>query len=431
MHLRRFLLLALLALIPAPSPVAVAQDATPAGGGCTVAPRSIGEVLALGFAPSGAPTARPAPPPPITQADELPPGEPVEAATIAAIDAVTQAYAACANTRDFPRLFALLTPSMILRDPILAATRDEARAALSAPPVPSRRPMAFGPARDARRLADARVGAAFVLTQRGLAQNVFLVFADLDGRWLIDEFHVFDVAPAWGHRVVAEYPHDRDAFTQGLVIIDGVLYEGTGLEGHSTLRRVDLETGAVLQSRALAGDLFGEGIAVLGDRIYQLTWLSETAFVYDRETFAVLETFAYEGEGWGLTTDGRRLIMSNGTDRLVFRDPVTFAELGSVAVRDGEAPVSSLNELEYVDGQIWANLYGRDRLARIDPTTGQVTGWLDLTGLLPAQIPPLGGLDVLNGIAYDAATGRLLVTGKHWPTLFALELLPPPGHRSR
>ena len=230
------------------------------------------------------------------------------------------------------------------------------------------------------------------------------------------------VAPVFGYRVVNEYPHDRGAFTQGLVYVDGTLYEGTGLTGQSTLREVDLETGEVLRSVALDPDLFGEGIAVLGDRIYQLTWRSQTCIVYDRDTFEQLGTFGYRTEGWGLTTDGERLIMSDGTDRLVFRDPDTFAELGAVEVRDGDQPVPYLNELEYIDGEVWANVWRTDFIAQIDPTTGRVTGWIDLTGLLNRG---QRRADILNGIAHDPATGRIFVTGKLWPKLFEIALVPP------
>lgn len=231
-------------------------------------------------------------------------------------------------------------------------------------------------------------------------------------------------APVWGYRVVAEYPHDPDAYTQGLVIDDGVLYEGTGLEGRSTLRRVDLESGEVRQSQPLDSEHFGEGIAVVGDRIYQLTWQTGTCFVYDRETFALHETFTYESEGWGLTTDGDQLIMSDGGSQLVFRDPETFVETGRVDVEDGGNPVTYLNELEYIDGEVWANVYQTDRIARIDPERGEVTGWIDLAGLLDPEDYPAQGVDVLNGIAHDPETGRIFVTGKLWPTLFEIELVP-------
>lgn len=232
-------------------------------------------------------------------------------------------------------------------------------------------------------------------------------------------------APVWGYRVVAEYPHDSDAYTQGLVIDDGTLFEGTGLEGRSTLRRVDLQTGEVRQSRPLDAEHFGEGVAVMGDRIYQLTWLTGLCFVYDRETFDVRETFTYETQGWGLTTDGEHLIMSDGGNRLVFRDPQTFAEVGQVEVRDGGTPVSGLNELEYIDGEVWANVYTTDRIVRIDPANGAVTGWIDLTGLLAPEDHPGREVDVLNGIAHNPETGQIFVTGKLWPTLFEIELAPP------
>jgi glutamine cyclotransferase len=229
-------------------------------------------------------------------------------------------------------------------------------------------------------------------------------------------------APVSGFRVVAEYPHDPGAFTQGLVFIDGELYEGTGLHGASTLRRVHLASGNVLAAVALPRRFFGEGIAVLGDRIYQLTWQNGVAIVYDRETFEPVDTFRYETEGWGLTTDGTRLIMSDGSDALVFRDPETFDVLGGVSVRDGDMPVTRLNELEYVKGEVWANVWQTDLIARIDPASGAVLGWIDLSGLLSSEERPDSSDAVLNGIAYDEASGRLFVTGKLWPKLFEIEI---------
>ena len=236
---------------------------------------------------------------------------------------------------------------------------------------------------------------------------------------------VAETVPTYGYRVVAEYPHDADAFTQGLVYREGVLYEGTGLNGESTLRRVALETGAVEQAVALDAEHFGEGIAIAGDRVYQLTWQTGTCFVYDRETFALVDTFTYPTEGWGLATDGARLVMSDGTDQLYFRDPETFAEFGRVAVRDGGEPVRNLNELEVVGGEVWANVWQTDRIARIEPATGSVVGWIDLAGLLSAEDRQGREMDVLNGIAHDPETGRIFVTGKLWPTLFEIELVPP------
>jgi len=232
-------------------------------------------------------------------------------------------------------------------------------------------------------------------------------------------------APVWGYQVVAEYPHDPDAYTQGLVIVDDVLYEGTGLEGRSSLRRVELETGEVLQRTAIDDQHFGEGIAVFEDRIYQLTWQTGRCFVYDRETVQLVETFGYDTEGWGLTTGDTQLIMSDGSNRLVFRDPETFEEMGHVDVMDGDVPVSYLNELEYIDGEVWANVYTTDWIVRIDPANGDVTGWIDLTGLLAPEAIPAQGVDVLNGIAQDPDTGQVYVTGKLWPTLFEIELVPP------
>lgn len=217
--------------------------------------------------------------------------------------------------------------------------------------------------------------------------------------------------------VVARYPHDRGAYTQGLVWHDGVIYESTGLQGESTLRRVDLETGEVLTRIDLAGDHFGEGVAIIGDRLYQLTWRSGVAFVYDLTTLAVVDSLHYEGEGWGLTHDGTSLIMSDGSDRLKFLDPADFRVLREVQVRDRGAPLTSLNELEFINGEVWANVYQSDYIVRIDPESGDVEGWIDLSSLLSRE-DRTGGVDVLNGIAWDSAGARLLVTGKRWPYVF-------------
>ncbi|HEX5165517.1 MAG TPA: glutaminyl-peptide cyclotransferase, partial [Thermomicrobiales bacterium] len=231
--------------------------------------------------------------------------------------------------------------------------------------------------------------------------------------------------PVYGYRIVNSYPHDPAAFTQGLDIDDGALFEGTGLNGESSLRRVNLTTGEVLQQVNLPEEFFGEGIVVFGERIYQITWQSQTAFVYDRETFEQLETHSYPTEGWGLTTDGERLIMSDGSSTIFFRDPETFAESRHIDVHDGEDPVVRLNELEWVNGEIWANVWQTDLIARIDPATGAVVGWIDLTGLLQPEDQAGHKVDVLNGIAVDEATGKLYVTGKLWPALYEIELVAP------
>jgi glutaminyl-peptide cyclotransferase len=229
-------------------------------------------------------------------------------------------------------------------------------------------------------------------------------------------------APVAGYRVVHVFPHDSEAFTQGLVYLDGLFYEGTGLNGRSTIRKVKIETGQVMQLHKLDSQYFGEGIAILNDTLFQLTWQSGIAFLYDRTTFTRTGTFSYTGEGWGLTHDGRRLIMSDGTATLRFIDPASHKEISRLAVRDGGKPVLNLNELEYIKGEVFANVWQTDRIARISPKTGEVTGWIDLKGLLPVseQAPDA----VLNGIAYDAAGDRLFVTGKLWPKVFEIRIVP-------
>jgi glutamine cyclotransferase len=230
-------------------------------------------------------------------------------------------------------------------------------------------------------------------------------------------------APVSGYQIVHIFPHDPQAFTQGLVFLDGALYEGTGLAGRSTIRRVRLENGEVLQVQKLDDQYFGEGIAVMGNRLFELTYKSEVGFVYDRATFRRTGTFTYRGEGWGLTHDGARLIMSDGTSYLRFLDPNTLKETGRIQVRDGRTPVEHLNELELVKGEVLANVWQTDRIARISPKTGEVIGWIDLKGLLSPR-DAAQGADVLNGIAYDAATDRLFVTGKLWPKLFQIKIVP-------
>ncbi len=223
--------------------------------------------------------------------------------------------------------------------------------------------------------------------------------------------------------VVHAWPHDPEAFTQGLLWHDGFLYESTGLNGHSSLRRVALETGQVLQSRKVDNQYFAEGLALDGERLVQLTWQSQHAFVYNRDSFDPQEGLDYLGEGWGLTTDGRRFIMSDGTAKLRFMDLSTFSPAGSVTVTDQGHPVVRLNELEYIDGLVYANIWQTDRIAQIDPATGAVVAWIDLTGLLSAADRGTASPDVLNGIAWDAAGKRLFVTGKRWPKLYEIRIV--------
>jgi len=229
-------------------------------------------------------------------------------------------------------------------------------------------------------------------------------------------------APVFGYRVINVYPHDRQSFTQGLIHCDGFLYESTGLRGKSLLRKVDLETGAPVKQHRLAWEHFGEGLTDWGEELIQLTWRSNLGFVYDKATLRFKGSFRYPGEGWGLTHDASRLIMSDGSATLRFLEPETFRETGRLTVQEGGLPLESLNELEFVEGEIYANVWETDRIVKISPQTGRVTGWIDLHGLLPGS-DRLLRVDVLNGIAYDARAKRLFVTGKLWPKLFEIELV--------
>jgi len=224
------------------------------------------------------------------------------------------------------------------------------------------------------------------------------------------------------YEVVNSYPHDPEAFTQGLVFDEGILYESTGLYGRSTLRQVDLTTGKILYLHRLPPQFFGEGITIYQDKIIQLTWQSRVGFVYDKNSLALVKEFNYATEGWGITHDGKRLILSDGTSTLYFLHPETFAEIGRIEVNDNGRPVSGLNELEYTKGKIYANVWKTDRIALISPQTGQVIGWLDLSGLV-AKEKSAAPVDVLNGIAYDAKKDRLLVTGKLWCRIYEIRLV--------
>ena len=227
--------------------------------------------------------------------------------------------------------------------------------------------------------------------------------------------------PVWGYSVVNVYPHDPGAYTQGLLYRDGFLFESTGLSGRSTLRKVRLESGEVIQRYAVDAKYFAEGLTDWGTQLIQLTWLSHTGFVYDLSTFNMRSMFTFSGEGWGLTHDRERLIMSDGSSSLRFLDPATFKEIGRLPVKDRGEPVSNLNELEFVRDEVFANVWHTDRIARIEPRSGRVIGWVNLSGLLSSSERP-DPEAVLNGIAYDAAGDRLFVTGKLWPKLFEIRL---------
>lgn len=226
--------------------------------------------------------------------------------------------------------------------------------------------------------------------------------------------------PVFGYTIVRTYPHDREAFTQGLQYVDGIFYESTGLNGRSSIRKVKIETGEVLQKRDLSSQHFGEGITLFRGELFQLTWQSGVAFVYDGGSFTPKRTHKYTGEGWGLTADANGLVMSDGTANLRFVDPATFAERRRVRVTAAGSPLNNLNELEVVRGEIFANIWQTDYVARIDPATGRVTGYIDLSGLLTPR--EREGTDVMNGIAYDAAGDRLFITGKLWPRVFEVRI---------
>ena len=225
----------------------------------------------------------------------------------------------------------------------------------------------------------------------------------------------------YSYDIINVYPHDPAAFTQGLLYHDGVLYESTGLNGQSSLRKVEIQTGRVLSRIDVPAQYFAEGLAMFGGQLFQLTWQTQIGFVYDPGSLQMVKSFNYIGEGWGLTNDGQSLIMSNGTNLISYLDPRTFEVRRVLAVNDESRPIANINELEYVKGQIFANIWQTERIARIDPQSGRLTGWIYLNGLLPAE-DKIRPVDVLNGIAYDEANDRLFVTGKLWPKLFEIKL---------
>jgi len=228
--------------------------------------------------------------------------------------------------------------------------------------------------------------------------------------------------PTYSYKIKHSWPHDRRAYTQGLIFLDGVLWESTGQYGESSLRKVELKTGKVIKQISVPRNYFAEGMTIFHNKVYQLTWQEQKGFIYDPDTFQKQGEFSYTGEGWGLTHDGESLIMSDGTDKIRFLDASTFRTTRTIRVTDRGEPVHELNELEYISGEIYANIYQTDRIARIDPKTGKILGWIDLTGLLAVK-DRTGGEDVLNGIAYDVKGKRLFVTGKMWPKLFEIEIV--------
>ena len=234
-----------------------------------------------------------------------------------------------------------------------------------------------------------------------------------------------ELTPYMTYEIIKTYPHAPQAFTQGLVYHQGVLYESTGLYGESSLRKVDLESGNVLARVDLPADYFAEGMVIFDDQIFQLTWRENTGFVYTLEDFSLIQQFSYPTEGWGLTHDGQNLIFSDGSSTLYFMNPSTFEIMESIAVTYQDQAIMRLNELEYIRGEIFVNIWQTDDIVRIDPQTGQVLGWIDLRGILPEDLRT-SETDVLNGIAYDQEGDRLFITGKRWPRLYEIRLIPDP-----
>ena len=230
------------------------------------------------------------------------------------------------------------------------------------------------------------------------------------------------VPPTLGYKIVARYPHSTSSYTEGFLFLDGLFYEGIGLEGHSAVLAVQPETGKIVRRANLAPEYFGEGIVDWGPYIYQWTWTAHVCFVYDRATFQLVKKLSYDGEGWGMTRSREQIITSDGSDKLTFRDPETFAPQRTIHVHDGLNMVQKVNELEFIKGEIYANVWQSDKILRISPVDGQVLAWIDLSGLVPPSTK--GSVDsVLNGIAYDARRDRLFVTGKQWPTVFEIKVV--------
>ena len=247
--------------------------------------------------------------------------------------------------------------------------------------------------------------------------GAFLLFA------IIISLPSLAATPIYSYKIIAKYPHSTQSYTEGFFFKDGLFYEGTGLKGHSQILITDPATGKVVQHIDIPPQYFGEGIVDWGPNLIEWTWQTHIGFVYDRFSFRVLNTFHYDGEGWGITRTAKELITSNGTATLTFRNPTDFKETRHIVVKDGAKPISELNELEYIKGDIYANIWHSDRIARISPQDGHVIAWIDCTGLLPAN-QKIDAESVLNGIAYDAAKDRLFITGKQWPIIFEIKVVP-------
>ncbi len=242
--------------------------------------------------------------------------------------------------------------------------------------------------------------------------------------WVMGVLAGCSQVPVYGYQVVKTYPHSTQSYTEGFLYLNGMFYEGTGLTGHSGLLATEVATGKTVQEADLPASLFGEGIVNVGPNMYQWTWQTHQGFVYDRFSFRLVRQFSYSGEGWGMTRNAKELITSDGSATLRFRDPETFAEKRYVVVHDGEHAIKDLNELEWVKGEVYANVWHTDRIARISPKDGKVVGWIDLKGILPDS-QKINAESVLNGIAYDEKGDRLFVTGKQWPTVFEIRLVKP------
>ena len=255
-----------------------------------------------------------------------------------------------------------------------------------------------------------------ILLSITVGQNVYAV----DKKYL-SAFLANTKAPVYSIKIVNTYPHDPDAFTQGLIYHDGFLYESTGLRGKSSLRKVDLTSGRIVKTIKLSNEYFAEGITYFDNKIYQLTWTNEIGFVYDFQNFKKTRIFHYGGEGWGITTDGKKFFMSNGTAVITCRKAKSFEIIDEITVRDGHKLITNINELEFIKGEIWANIFMEDVIARISPISGRVLGWIDLSPLY-SKIPKYYKIDVLNGIAYDEKNDRIFVTGKNWPYLFEVKV---------